>query len=271
MLRTLRTGAGLTVEQVASQLLCSASKVSRIETGSRRATLRDIRDLCEIYGVTDPSQRDLMMKLGREGGRQGWWQPYDLPYARYVGLEAEAVSIRGYQSSVVPGLLQTAEYARALHEGSVPRLTAEVIEQRVETRLIRQQLLTQESAPRFWEVIDEAALHRLVGGPLVFRKQLDRLIDACKSPPVTVQVIPFAMGAHPGLENNFKILELPGPTRGIVYTEGLARSFYLERTEDLDHFRKVFEELTIVALSPADTIELIRTIRDSLALVLSMG
>jgi transcriptional regulator with XRE-family HTH domain len=265
-LRTLRTAAGLTVEEVAGQLLCSPSKVSRIETGSRGATPRDVRDLCDLYGVTDPVQRDLMMELSREGKQQGWWQTYDLPYAKYVGLEAEALSIRGFQSSVVPGLLQTREYARAMHEGSAPRLSDDVIELRVEARLIRQQLLEKEPVPRFWEVLDEAALHRLVGGADVMRKQLDRLIEACQLPAVTVQVVPFAVGAHPALESNFKILELRPPAPGVVYVEGLTGSSYLERPEDMHHFEQVFSQLTEMALDPPDTIHYISEIRDSLGL-----
>ena len=264
LLRELRTDSGLTVEQASDRILCCPSKISRIETGHRGATLRDVRDLCELYGVTDTDRRELLTTLAREGKQQGWWQSYDLPYSKYVGLEAEAVSIRGYQSSVVPGLLQTANYARAIHEGAMPRLDADVIEQRISARLIRQKLLTQESPTHFFEVLDEAALHRHVGGVAILREQLDRLIEAYELPSVTVQVIPFAVGAHPALENNFKILELAPPSPGVIYTEGLAGSFYLERAEDIEHYGLVFENLKKLAMTPADTVDFIGNIRDSL-------
>jgi len=264
LLRELRTESGLTVEQVADRILCSPSKISRMETGHRGATLRDIRDLCELYGVADPGRRELLTTLAREGKQQGWWQSYDLPYSKYVGLEAEAVSIRGYQSSVIPGLLQTANYARASHEGAIPRLDADVIEQRVAARLIRQELLTKESPPHFSEVLDEAALHRHVGGVDVLYEQLTSLIEACELPSVTVQVVPFAVGAHPALENNFKILELAPPSPSVIYTEGLAGSFYLERSEDIEHYGVVFEHLTRLAITPTETIDFIKSVRDSL-------
>ena len=264
LLRELRTESGLTVEQVADRILCSPSKISRMETGHRGATLRDIRDLCDLYGVADTGRRELLTTLAREGKQQGWWQSYDLPYPKYAGLEAEAVAIRGYQSSVIPGLLQTADYARAIHEGAIPRLDEDVIDQRVAARLIRQQLLTQESPPHFFEVLDEAALHRTVGGVAVLREQLDGLIEACRLPSVTVQVIPFAAGAHPALENNFKILDLPPPSPSVVYTEGLAGSFYLERAEDIEHYELVFEELKRLALTPADAVDFIAAVRDTL-------
>ena len=254
----------MTVEQVAEQLLCSPSKVSRMETGHGIATLRDIRDLSNLYGVADEAQRDRMMRLAVEGKQQGWWEAYDLPYSKYVGLEAEAVSIHGYQSSVVPGLLQTADYARALHEAAAPKLSPDIIGQRVEVRLIRQQLLVRENPPIFKEVIDEAALHRIVGGHAVMCRQLERLIEACRLPEVTIRVIPFTVGAHPALESNFKILELTPPSPDVVYVEGLVGSFYLERPEELESFNRVFDQLQTIALSLDETVELIAKIRDGM-------
>ena len=128
LLRSLRLERGLTVEQVAEQLLCSPSKVSRMETGHRGATLRDIRDLCDLYGVSDPAQRERMAKLAAEGKQQGWWQPYELEFATYVGLEAAATSLSDFHSIIVPGLLQTPEYARAMHQADFAEYTPERIE-----------------------------------------------------------------------------------------------------------------------------------------------
>jgi transcriptional regulator with XRE-family HTH domain len=260
LLRALRNQNGLTVEQAADQLLCSPSKVSRMETGHGAATPRDIRDLCNLYAVTDQAERDRLMKLARESKLQGWWQSYDLTYATYVGLEAEAVAISDFQSSVVPGLLQTADYARAGHEATMPRLSNEQIEMQIQAKLTRQSLLTQANPLTFRAVMDEAVLRRVVGGPQVMGKQLDRLIEVARLPNVTLQIIPFTVGSHPGLESNFNILELSKPTPSIVFVEGLVGSMYLERVEDLKRYQEVFERLQTVALSPKDTIDAIAKI-----------
>ena len=261
LLRQLRNQNGMTVEQAAERLLFSMSKLSRMETGHGIATARDIRDLCDLYGVTDEAERDRLMSLAREGKQQAWWQSYDLPYSTYVGLEAEAVSISDFQSSVVPGLLQTADYARAGHEGAMPRLDPDQIERQIEAKLTRQSLLTQADPPSFKVVLDEAVLHRAVGGPQVMGAQLGRLIEAARLPNVTVQVIPFTLGAHPAVESNFNILKMPAPTRGVVFVEGLVGSIYLERDDDLKRYQQIFERLQNIALSPKDTIDAIAKIR----------
>jgi transcriptional regulator with XRE-family HTH domain len=264
LLRKLRTAQGLTVEQAAEQLMFSMSKLSRMETGHGVATPRDIRDVCSLYEVTDKAERERMLKLAAEGKQAGWWQSYDLPYSTYVGLEAEATAISDFQSSVVPGLLQTADYARAGHEGAMPRLSSEEIERRIEAKLTRQALLRQDDPPDFSAVLDEAVLHRMVGGPAVMSAQLGRLIEAANRPKVTIQVIPFTLGAHPGVESNFNILEMPSPTPGVVFVEGLVGSIYLERSEELTRYRQIFERLQAIALSPKDTIALIAEIRAQL-------
>lgn len=260
LLRALRTEQGLTVEQVATRLLCSPSKISRLETGQRGATLRDVRDLCDLYGITKQAERDHLMTLAREGKQQAWWQHYDLRYSTYVGLEAEAVAISDFQSAVVPGLLQTADYARAGHERSMPRYNSDEIERQIEAKLTRQQLLTKPSPPTFATVLDEAALHRMTGGSEIMRGQLDHLIEVSRLPNVTIQVLPFAVGAHPALESNFNILELPA-TSGVVFVEGMVGSIYLERPEDLDRYRRVFRRLSDMALSPEETVSMLTHMR----------
>jgi transcriptional regulator with XRE-family HTH domain len=261
LLRKLRTEKGLTVEQAAEQLMFSMSKLSRMETGHGVATPRDIRDVCSLYEVTDKAERERMLKLAAEGKQAGWWQSYDLPYSTYVGLEAEATAISDFQSSVVPGLLQTADYARAGHEGAMPRLSPKEIERRIEAKLTRQALLEQDDPPDFSAVLDEAVLHRMVGGPAVMSAQLGRLIEAANRPKVTIQVIPFTLGSHPGVESNFNILEMPSPTPGVVFVEGLVGSIYLERSEELTRYRQIYERLQAISLSPKDTIALIAEIR----------
>jgi transcriptional regulator with XRE-family HTH domain len=257
LLRALRNEKGLTVEQVAERLLCSTSKVSRMETGHGIATPRDIRDLCDLYEVTDAAERDRMMTLAREGKRRAWWQSYDLAYANYVGLEEEAVAISAFQSSVVHGLLHTADYARANHESSMPRLDPEQIDRQIEAKLTRQRILTQADPPSFAVVLDEAALHRMVGGRQVMSAQLAKIVDMSALPNVKVQVLPYEVGAHPALESNFTILQLPDATPGVVFVEGMIGSTYLERAEDLKRYHDIFGQLQSIALSPKDTTELI--------------
>src|SRR5947209_17235354 len=143
LLRKLRTEKGLTVEQAAEQLLFSMSKLSRMETGQGISTARDIRDLCVLYGVDEGAERDLLMKLAADGRQRAWWQSYDLGYETYVGLEAEALAISAFQSSVVHGLLQTADYARAGHEGTMPRLAPDQIDLLIEAKLTRQGILAR--------------------------------------------------------------------------------------------------------------------------------
>lgn len=257
LLRALRTKKGLTVEQVAEHLLCSASKVSRMETGHRGATLRDIRDLCDLYGVTDDSERDRMMHLAALGKQQGWWQSYELAnFATYVGLEADAVRVKDYQCTVIPGLLQTPDYARAANDVIVPPPTEERVAEHTEVRLRRQDRLTQEPLLNFWVVLDEAALHRVVGGPAVMRAQLDRLIEVATLPNVTLQVIPYSVGAYPAMDTPFNILEFDDQVPSVVYVEGLVAWLYVERREDISTYQRVFRQLCAIALNPQESIKL---------------
>jgi transcriptional regulator with XRE-family HTH domain len=260
LLRTLRTQQNLTVEQVAERLLCSPSKVSRMETGHRGATPRDVRDLCDLYGVSDPAERELMMQLARESRQQGWWQSYDLRYSTYVGLEAEAISIGSFQSAVIPGLLHTPDYARAGHEVAIPRMPDAQIDQMIEAKLTRQRILTREDPPSFTAVIDESALRRVTGSPAIMAEQLDKLLASCALPNVTLQVLPFVAGSHPALESNFTILKLPRETSDVIFVEGLSGSTYLERDADLERYREVMARLRSLALSSADTIGFIREV-----------
>lgn len=263
MLRVLRTERGLTVDQVAAELMCSPSKVSRMETGKRGATLRDVRDLCDLYRVTDAADRERLMTLAREGKQQGWWQSFSLPYKPYVGLEQDATSIVMFHSAVVPGLLQIASYSRAIHLNGQPRLDDQEIEQRLQERKTRQELLDRENPPEIEVLLDEAVLHRPIGGSAVMRKQLDRIIEVSEYSNVTLRVVPFSVGAHPALESNFIILEFSGQAANIVYVEGLVGHVYLERQEDVDRYLQAVSQLNDLALSPKDSALLVASIRDT--------
>ncbi|HUC24131.1 MAG TPA: helix-turn-helix transcriptional regulator [Streptosporangiaceae bacterium] len=281
-LRFMRLNHGLTVEQVADQLLCSPSKVSRMETGQRAATLRDVRDLCRIYGVTDQAEISRLMDLAREGKQQAWWQPYDLDYfATYVDLEQAAARLSYYHTTVMPGLLQTVDYARAMFAWSLPtselarhlaehpherhdnliEYTPERRDQLIDVRLTRQrQLLTRDPAPELVAVLDEAVLHRVVGGSAIMGAQLAYLVEASAMPNLTLQVIPFGVGAHPAMDNIFTILEFGEAAPTVVYVEGLMGWLYLEREQEVARYGQVLEHLRSMALPPKETVELIRKI-----------
>ena len=260
VLRALRQEKGLTVEQVAGRLLCSPSKVSRMETGHRGATARDIRDLCDLYHVNDKALRDRMTQLAAEGKQSGWWQPYELDFATYVGLETAAVSLSYYMSSIVPGILQTPEYARAMHLAGFQNYTDERINEHVEVRMRRQGRLNEEPPLGLSVVLDEAVLHRAVGGPAVMAAQLNRLVKVSKLPHIEIQIITYEAGAHPAMESNFNILQFDLPTSSVVYVEGLVGWIYLDRPQDLDRYWQVFERLRTIALKPKDSIRLISEI-----------
>jgi transcriptional regulator with XRE-family HTH domain len=262
LLRQLRTERELTVDEVTARLLFSPTKLSRLETGRTGASPRDVRDLCDLYGVVDPAERDRLMTLAREGKQRGWWQEYALPYATYVGLEAEAASIRDYNSDLVNGLLQVDGYARAiLQQAHEPPLDDATVEQHVEARIRRQALLTKNDGPLFHSILDEGALRRPVGGPAVMRAQLERIIELAGLPRVTFQLIPLDVGAHPGLGGTFVILDFEEPmVNDVVYVEGLVGNIYLEGAADLERYRQVFSRLHSIALSPTDSIAVAKRI-----------
>jgi transcriptional regulator with XRE-family HTH domain len=267
LLRTLRTDHGLTAEEVTERLLFSPTKLSRIETGQSGATARDIRDLADLYDVTDPAERENLMTLAREGKQRGWWQHYALPYGSYVGLEAEAESIEIYMSGVVPGLLQTEEYAGAmLRAGEPPKLSPQERSQRIQARLDRQAHFAERQGERqrFHAVLDEAVLRRAVGGRHVMKAQMQRLAESAEQENVTVQVIPFEVGAHPAMDSNFCILNFEQPlVSDIVYVEGLVGNVYLEKPADIDRYRQIFSRLRTIALNPAESVSFITEISAS--------
>ena len=259
LLRKLRTEKGLTVEQAAEQLMFSMSKLSRMETGHGAPSRRDIRVLCALYEVTDETERKRMMNLAVEGRQTGWWQSYDLnQFADYVGLEADAVSVRVYQSILIPGLLQTPDYARAVNEAVIPQPDPERLEEQTEVRLRRQERLTQDPPLRFGVILDDAALHRVIGGPVVMEAQLRHLVELSQLPNVTLQVIPFSVGAHPAMDSTFNVLEFADGVPGVVYVEGLVGWVYMKRSQDFERYVRVFERLCQIALPPRKSVEHIK-------------
>ena len=262
-LRRLRDEAGLTIDQVAEALECSPSKVSRIETGHVSATPRDVRDMLALYRV-DEAQREDLVQVAREARQRGWWQKFvDVPdgVPAYVGLEAAATSIDVYMSLIVPALLQTDPYARAVISAVRPELPDGEISRRVELRMSRQKLLDQDNPPAMRVLLDESVLRRPVGGPAVMRGQLDRLLEDAERPCLTLQVLPVSTGAHAGMDGPFTIFGFPAPAEpDIVALDSAADALYLEGAEDLRRYRRVFELLLPAALTPEESIAFIRAL-----------
>ncbi|TGN73802.1 XRE family transcriptional regulator [Streptomyces bauhiniae] len=250
-LRKLRELKGMTAEEVADRLLVSQSKISRLENGRRSISQRDVRDLCGVYEVEDQRVVDSLMEMARDSRQQGWWHTFgDIPYSVYIGLETDAQSLRVYEPQLVTGLLQTRAYAEALVRGALPETSTAEIDKRVRVRMRRQERVTDANNPlRLWVVLDEAALHRVVGSKLIMREQLEHLIELSNLPHVTVQVLPFEVGAHPGLNGQYAILEFADAAdSSVVYLEGVTSDLYLEKAPDVQKYAVMYEHLRAQAL-----------------------
>ncbi|MER6921725.1 helix-turn-helix domain-containing protein [Streptomyces spiralis] len=251
-LRRLRELKGMTAEEVAERLLVSQSKISRLENGRRSISQRDVRDLCGVYEVEDHRIVDSLMQMAKDSRQQGWWHSFgDIPYSVYIGLETDAASLRVYDPQVVPGLLQTRQYAEALIAGALPETAPADIDKRVQVRMRRQERISATENPlRLWTVLDEAALRRAVGNRALMREQLEHLVEQSQLPHVTVQVIPFDMGAHPGLNGQYAILEFPDAAdSSVVYIEGVTSDLYLEKANDVQKYSVMYEHLRAQALN----------------------
>lgn len=267
-LRRLREQKGMTAEEVAERLLVSQSKISRLENGRRSISQRDVRDLCGVYEVEDQRMVESLMEMAKDSRQQGWWHSFgDIPYSVYIGLETDAASLRVYDPQVVPGLLQTRRYAESLITGALPETAAADIEKRVQVRLRRQQRINARENPlRLWTVLDEAALKRVVGNQAVMREQLEHLVEQAQLPHVTVQVIPFELGAHPGLNGQYAILEFPDASdSSVVYIEGVTSDLYLEKPNDVQKYSVMYEHLRAQALNVEQSRQFIEDIAKSYA------
>jgi transcriptional regulator with XRE-family HTH domain len=253
MLRALRAGTGLTAEQVAERLGFSRSKISRLENGRRGASAVDILRLCELYRVDD-EHRLRLTELAAEGKQRGWRPPFSLPHSDYIGLEAEAVSISDYGLAIVPGLLQTPDYARAIVGAAVSVPEPRIVEERVRVRMARQQLLRSDKGPTFEAVLDESVLHRIVGSPAVMLAQLRRLLEMSRLPKVTIRVVPYDAGTVPAGVNKFIILRFAlSGIADIVLIEELTSHRYLEEPEEVETYSATFRTLANLSADPVAT------------------
>jgi transcriptional regulator with XRE-family HTH domain len=265
MLRKMREHNGLTLEQVAERLECSQSKISRIETGHNSVNTRDVRDLLGIYGVSGPDADDLIA-MARAARQRGWWHPYsNVLVSAYVGLETDASQIRTYEHQVMPGLLQTPQYAEAMWRSARPDLNSEDISTRVRVRMERQSLLLRQENPVIFKaVLDEAVLSRPVGGDVIMRAQLRRLYEAATTMGnVTIQVLPFSAGAHAAVDGTFAILDFSEPANArMVYAENATGGLFLDKVEELRTYVTIFERVQEQALSPAQSAVLIEKLAE---------
>jgi len=268
-LRRLREANGISANDAGYAIRATHSKISRMELGRVSFRERDVADLLTMYGVLDEQERSAILSLAREANVPGWWHDSAdlLPgwFEAYLGLEEAASVIRNYEVQFVPGLLQTADYARAVILLGHAEAPPGEVDRRIALRMARQRLLTRPDGPRFWAVVDEAALRRPLGGPEVMRGQIDHLIEAAALPSVTIQVIPFQAGGHSAAGGTFSLLRFPEPDLpDVVYLEQLTSALYLDRREDVDAYQAVMEQLCLQAVPADGTVKLLEELRADL-------
>ncbi|MGH3536133.1 MAG: helix-turn-helix domain-containing protein [Pseudonocardiaceae bacterium] len=261
-LRALRAESDLTVEQVATSLKWSGSKVSRIETAKQIVSSDDVRALVSLYDV-GADEIEKYVAIARQVKQRDWWHKYDdvLPewFEGYLGLEAEASKISTYEADLVPGLLQTEQYAAAVLGAFPLRTTPEEMERSVDLRRARQARLCDESPLILDAVISETVLRRGIGGSTVMREQLEHLAAMVQRPNVTVRLLPFDAGEHPGINGAFSVLEFADADEGrIVTVETMTSTLYIEKTRDVGIYRLAFEQIRSAALGPGETDDMIK-------------
>jgi hypothetical protein len=261
-LRRLRERASITRDDAGYHIRASGSKISRMELGRVSFKERDVTDLLEYYGVTDLAEREKLVQLTREANATPWYQKFQdvVPdwFHVFVGLEEAAQLIRVYEVQFVPGLLQTEEYARAIIMQGAPGVDPEEVDRRVALRMGRQKLLTRENPPRYWVIMDEAALRRPMGGRDVHVAQIERLIDLVSEPNITLQVMPFRYGGHAADGGAFTIMRFPETDLpDVVYMEYLTGAHYIDKPEEVERYAAVMERLSVAGTSPDRTREIL--------------
>ncbi|MGH3938745.1 MAG: helix-turn-helix domain-containing protein [Pseudonocardiaceae bacterium] len=257
-LRRLREECKISRQEAGKAIRASQAKISRLELGRVGFKQRDVADLLTCYGVTDEQHREELLMLARRASSPRWWRRYSdiLPgwFERYFALEQAASVIRTYEPQLVPGLLQTEDYARAVIRLRQLHARHEEIERHLALRMARQQFLTQPEAPDLWVVLDEAALRRPLGSQEILHAQLRHLIEMAQRPNITLQIVPFDIGGHAATGGGFTILrfswfDLPD----VVYLEHLNSALYLDKARDTKDYLTIMDCLCIQAQSPLDS------------------
>ena len=264
-LQALREKAGLSHQQAADAIYASEWTIRRIEAGKGALKPLNIKSLLVTYGVTDVREIDAFLGLARDASRPGWWHSYGdvLPdwFTTAVGLEESASLIRAYEPQVVPGLLQTEAYVRAITAASFPSEQAEDSERRVALRLARQDLLRQPAPPEYWVVLEETVLRRPIGGPDVMRGQIEHLIESAARPNITIQVLPFSAGWHPAMYGMFNIFRFPDDALpDVVYSESLTSAYYLNKPEETSKYTEALDRMAAQAATPDQSVSILREI-----------
>lgn len=266
-MRKLRARKGLTLEEAGELVGVSKATVSRYETESGPVRWIIIDVLCREYGVAD-TERKAIVALAKDSKQQGWWRPYadSIPESLdlLLTLEDDAVREDHFACAYVPGLLQTRAYTTALQSTHEVPLTPDEIEQLVDIRMKRQEILRRPKPPRLWAVLDESVIHRVVGSPQIMREQLDHLLEAAESPHITLQILPFAKGAHGAASGSFVLIGGLEPALDVVYVDLHTGSLFLEKQQELDHYRVAFEYLRAQALDMEASSAMIRLARKEL-------
>ena len=263
LLGSLRVERGLTVEEVAEKLTCSPNRIRQLEAAANLPTADDLRDLRTLFKLDDATA-DQLTELVREATQQGWWAEYQDLGVPYIGIEQDASSITSYTMPYFPALLQTQEYARAIITAIAPRIEPRILNQRVEARLRRQHVLNGKNLLRYAVLLDEAVLHRPVGGRAVMREQLDKVLTIVQKYKVDIQIVPFERGVGVTQDSNFVLLHFNEPGLSpVVYVEGLADYRLMKDKEDVDRYLEAVEHLEQSALSLGDSIQRITQARDT--------
>ncbi len=268
-LRRLREARGITRDEAGYHIRASESKISRMELGRVSFKVRDVEDLLSLYKVNAESERGPLLAMANAANLPGWWHSYGDVLADwfqpYLGLEEAASVVRTYEVQFVPGLLQTADYARAVVTRGNQGAPAAQIESRVQLRMARQQVLTRPSPPQVWAVLDEAALRRPIGGPEVMRAQLQALIDISQLDNVTVQVTLFRSGGHAAEGGAFTILRFPeADLPDVVYLEHVTSAIYLDRRSDVDTYLETMDRLCVESQTPEATVSILAQMQKDL-------
>jgi len=258
LLRRLRESRNISMREAGYHIRATESKISRLETGKVSFKERDVEDLLTFYGVSDGKERDQVLDLVREANTLGWWHSFGevLPswFEAFVGLESAASVVRAYEVQFIPGLLQCPEYVDAVVSTNRTQTAAD-LKRRIELRQRRQAALERTDAPVLWAVLDEAALRRPIGGPEVMKAQIAYLIEQASRPNVTIQLLPYSVGAHAAEGGAFTLLRFAeADLPDVVYLEHLTGAQYIERAEDVEQYARAMDRISVDALHPDDTV-----------------
>ncbi|MGW1159403.1 helix-turn-helix domain-containing protein [Streptomyces sp. NPDC002519] len=261
-LKELHDQSGKTLAEVGAIIEVNQGSLSRIMNGDRGTSPVLVKALLDCYGVTDAAVREDILDLVRadQARSKKWWRKYSAvinttQYGGYLELEQSATTLRSYEPQLVPGLLQTREYARQVITAMRVDLDAKQVEALVDVRMNRQAILAREDSPppKLWAVIDEAAFRRIESKPAVLKEQLEHLLDVEPRPNITLQLLPFEIGFHPGLYGSFMLMGFPEPNPDVVWVENLTNSVYFEGSDDVGRYTEVFDHLRATALGPPET------------------